>query len=241
MILTIGLRELKSLFLSPLAWVILATLQIIFALVFTGGVLTYLANPDPAGVTVAIVTPLFAWASVLLLFVIPLLTMRLISEERRNKTLVLLLTAPVTMTEIILGKYLGVLLFLLVVILLIVAMVLSLSFGTTLDFGLLGAQIVGLILLLASFASVGLYMSTRSESPAVAAILTFGMLIFLWLTEFLRSFVNPELLSYLSVINHYTSLLEGKFDTADVMYYLLFTTLFVVLSIRHLDTKRLGL
>ena len=91
------------------------------------------------------------------------------------------------------------------------------------------------LLVLASFASVCLYMSTRSESPAVAAILTFGMLIFLWLTEFLRSFVNPELLSYLSVINHYTSLLEGKFDTADVVYYLLFTALFVVLSIRHLE------
>lgn len=241
MIFVIALREFKSLFLAPLAWAVLTTLQIVFALIFTGGIYSYSDNPAEAGVTVAIATPLFAWASVLLLFIIPLLTMRLISEEHRNKTLPLLFSAPISMTEIILGKYLGVLLFLFIVIAMVALMIMSLLLGGTLDFGLLAAQMMGLLLLLSSFTAVGLYMSTRTQSPAVAATLTFGILISLWLLELLRNFLDPELLTYLSVINHYTSLLEGQIDTADVAYYLLFSTLFVVLSIRHLDTKRLGI
>jgi ABC-2 type transport system permease protein len=239
-IFTIGLRELKSLFLSPLAWAVLVVMQVIYALIFFNGILAYLGSPDPRGVTATIITPVFAWAAVLLLFVIPLLTMRLIAEERRNKTLALLFSAPVSMTEIVLGKYLGVVLFLATMLVMVLIMAASLLAGGTLDFGLIGAQALGLLLLLTSFTAVGLYISTRTESSAVAAVTTFGILLSLWLFEFLRNYLNQSVIGYLSIISHYTSFLEGTLATADVFYYLLFTALFLVLSIRRLDAKRLG-
>lgn len=108
-------REYRTLFLSPLAWSILGVIQIILAYMFLAQLDYYLmlqariaAMPDAPGVTDLIVAPLFGNAGVILLLVTPLLTMRLISEERRNRTLSLLFTAPVSMAEIILGKYLGV-------------------------------------------------------------------------------------------------------------------------------------
>lgn len=240
MIVTIAWRELKNLFLSPLAWTVMAITQLICAVIFLAGLWSYLDKPDPVGVTASVVTPVFAWAAVLLLFVVPLLTMRVVAEERRNKTLVLLFSAPVSMTEIVLGKYLGLVLFLISMLLVVMLMALSLMVGTTLDFGLIGAQALGLLLLVSSFTAVGLYLSTRTESPAVAAISTFGILLLLWLLEFLRNFLHQDVLAYLSIIGHFMSFLEGVFNTADVAYYLLFTAMFLVLSIRHLDTKRLG-
>ena len=135
-------------------------------------------QPHPAGLTAAVVSPLFGWVAILLLFVIPLLTMRLISEERRNKTLSLLLSAPLTMTEIVLGKFFGIVTYLLIMIAMLTLMPMSLLLGGTLDFGLMFMSAFGLILLLASFAAIGLFMSTLTQSPTLAAISTFGALFF---------------------------------------------------------------
>ena len=151
MILTIALRELRTLFLSPLAWSILAVVQLLLAFLFLARVEMYqlyqpqlLALDNAPGVTEIVLPDLLGNAAIVLLLVVPLLTMRLIAEERRNKTLTLLVSAPVSMTEIVLGKYLGVLLFLLIVLALIALMPLSLLLGGGLDPGLLFSGLLGL-------------------------------------------------------------------------------------------------
>ncbi|HEX5636603.1 MAG TPA: ABC transporter permease subunit, partial [Gammaproteobacteria bacterium] len=167
MILHIATRELKSLFLSPLAWTILAVIQVILAWIFLVQVETFLtiqpqlaALPYAPGVTDMVVGELFAWASVLLLIICPLLTMRLLSEERRSGSLQLLLSSPVSMTQIALGKYLGVMFFIFILLAQITLMPLSLYIGTSLDSGKLIAGLLGSMLLPAAFASAGLYLSS---------------------------------------------------------------------------------
>lgn len=227
-------------FLSPLAWVILGVIQLIFGITFYPDVDSFMRQPHPAGLTAAVVSPLFGWVAILLLFVIPLLTMRLISEERRNKTLSLLLSAPLTMTEIVLGKFFGIVAYLLTMIAMLTLMPMSLLLGGTLDFGLLFMSALGLILLLASFAAIGLFMSTLTQSPTLAAVSTFGALFFLWILQLASEFVDNGALAYLSIVSHYLSFLEGVFNTADVAYYLLVIILFLVLSVRRLEGDRLG-
>ncbi len=249
MIVTIAARELRSLFLSPLAWSILAVVQLILAYVFLVQLELFLqwqprlANIEGApGMTDIVVAPLFRTAAIVLLLVVPLLTMRLVSEEKRNRTLALLLSAPVSMTEIILGKFLGLMTFLLCLLGLIALMPLSLLSGGTLDFGLFAAALLGLALVLSSFAAAGLFLSTLTEQPTVAAVSTFGLLLLLWILDWAGGTGEPgatQVFSYLSLLTHYDALLKGVFDTQDIVYYLLFSGVFLVLSIRRLDTERL--
>jgi ABC-2 type transport system permease protein len=164
--------------------------------------------------------------------------MRLISEERRNRTLSLLFSAPVSMTEIILGKYLGIMAFLGILLLLIALMPLSLLMVVSLDAGMVASALLGLALLLAAFVAVGLFISTLTQYPGVAAISTFGVLLLFWLLDW--SGKEDTLLSYLSLLNHYEPFLRGVFDSANAAYYLLFVVAFLVLSVRRLDAERLG-
>jgi ABC-2 type transport system permease protein len=177
-----------------------------------------------------------------LLLVVPLLTMRLVSEERRNKTLTLLFSAPVSMTEIILGKFLGVFLFLLILLALLALMPLSLLAGGALDFGILASALLGLALVLAGFAAVGVFMSTLTQYPTVAAISTFGALLLFWILDWSGQGAGGMggALAYLSLFNHYKPFLEGVFDSADAVYHLALISTFLVLSVRRLDADRLG-
>ena len=167
--------------------------------------------------------------------------MRLISEERRNKTLTLLFTAPVSMTEIVIGKYLGVLGFLLLIVGMILFMPLSLLFGGALDLGKLSACVLGLSLLLAGFAAVGLYMSALTSQPTVAAVSTFGVLLMLWIVDWSSQSGSggASVLQYLSLLRHYEGLLRGWVSSTDVLYFVLFITTFLVLSVHRLDHDRL--
>jgi ABC-2 type transport system permease protein len=246
--LAIAGRELRSMFLSPLAWSILGVVLFILAYMFLAQLDYYLmvqprmaGAEDAPGVTDLIVAPLFANAGVILLLVTPLLTMRLISEERRNRTLSLLFTAPASMTEIILGKYLGALGFLLVMVVIIVLMPLSLLAGGGLDFGKLAACVLGLCLLLAGFAAVGLYMSALAGQPTVAAVTTFGALLLLWIIDWTSNMAGSGggVLQYLSMLRHYESLLKGLVSSTDIAYYLILIATFLVLSIHRLDNDRL--
>jgi ABC-2 type transport system permease protein len=245
MALVIAGRELRTLFLSPLAWSILGVIQIILGYMFLAQLDYYVmlqariaGMEDAPGITDLIAVPLFGNAGVILLLVTPLLTMRLISEERRNRTLSLLFTAPVSMTEIIFGKYLGVFGFLLIMVAMIALMPLSLLAGGGLDMGKLAACVMALILLLAGFAAVGLYMSALASQPTIAAISTFGALLLLWIIDWTGNSAGG-VLEYLSLLRHYESLLKGLVSTTDLVYFLLFTLTFLVLSVHRLDNDRL--
>ena len=187
-----------------------------------------------------VVAPLYATVATILLLVTPLLTMRLISEERRNKTLSLLMSAPVSASEIILGKFVGIAGFLLLMLMLITLMPLSLLGSGQLDSGLMLSGILGTVLVICSFAAAGLYISTLTAQPTVAAVGTFGLLLLLWIVDIAGNTGNENsVLAYLSMLNHNQALLRGIFSSADVIYYLLFIITFIVLSIRRLDAERL--
>lgn len=248
MILTIAWRELRALFLSPLAWVVLAVVQAILGWFFAGQteqlaqlLPQLMAMNSPWGVTEIIVPDLLSTAAIVLLLVVPLLTMRLMAEERRNRTLGLLFSAPISMTEIVLGKYLGVMLFLLLLVLLIALMPLSLLFAGGLDYGLVISGFLGLTLVVAGFAAVGLFMSTLTQHPIVAAIAAFGALLMFWILDVTgRGDVQGSVLASLSLFNHYQPFLRGVVNSADAAYHALLILTFLMLSIRRLDAARLG-
>ena len=248
MIWTIAARELRSLFLSPLAWVILAVVEGLNAYFFLLYVDLFLklqpriaAVAGAPGVTDIVVAPLFNTAAIVLLLVVPLITMRLISDEKRAETLPLLMSAPISMTEIILGKFLGVFIFVLIMVALIAVMPLSLLSGGSLDMGLWFSGLMALVLLIATFCSIGLFISTLTKQPAVAAIGSFGILLLLWILNLAGTTGNQDgkLFAYLSMLSHYQQLLKGVFSTTDVIYYLLVIITCLILSIRRLDAERL--
>lgn len=241
MIFTIAAREWRGLFLSPLAWVLLAVAQGVLAWIFLllvrdfqdlQGRLAGLENAP--GITDLVAAPLFRVAAWVMLLLVPLLTMRLFSEERRTRTLDLLLSAPVGAPAIVLGKYLGVLALLLSLVVLVGLLPLSLAAGATLDYGKLLAGLLGLSLLAASAAAAGLYISTLTTQPVVAATVTLGLLLALEVVD-----AAGNLFRYLSLLRHYDALLLGLVNSADIAYYLLFATAFLGLAIRRLDDMRL--
>ena len=240
MIPTIALRELRTLFLAPLAWVILGVMMTIFAIFFLSDMLSFLQQPRPEGLTRFVVTPLFGLAAWLLAFIIPLLTMRLVSEERRNQTLTLLFSAPISMTEIVLGKFLGIVLYLLILIGLMVLLPLSLLLGGNIDFGILASSVIGLVLLLSAITAIGLFMSTLTQSPALAAIMAFGAVFLLLILEAIINWLASPIAAYLSIFRHYLPFINGVVDTADVFYYLSLITAFLIFSVRRLEAERVG-
>ncbi len=245
MIFTIAAKELRSLFASPLAWVVLAVFQGILAWVFLHQLSQYTDNlpqlsqlANPPGVTEVVAGTLFGFAAILLLMAVPLITMRLFSEEARNQTLTLLLSAPVSSTEIVLGKFLGLMLFLLVALGLMLAMIASLMAGGRLDWGLIAANSLGLLLLVGAFAAVGLFVSSLTQHAVVAAFGSFGALILLWIINGLAPDPN-HWLAYLSLMRHFDGFNRGVVDTAALAYLLLFIAVFLILTARQLEARRL--
>ena len=245
MIRAIALRELRSMFISPLAWTVLAVTQLVLAwsfftqVDFFFSVQPQLATmPKAPGVTDLIVMPTYELASIILLMITPLLTMRLIAEERRNGSISLLLSAPVSMTQIVLGKFTGIVMFLMIFIAMISLMPVSLMMGTELDTGKLAAGMFAMVLLLSAFASAGLFLSSLTQSPVVAAISSFGLLLLLWI--FSRGTgAESDAFSQLSLLTHFAPMLRGLINTADVAYFLLFIATFLLLTIRQMDSQRL--
>ena len=245
MIFTIACKELKTLFASSLAWTLLALVQLVLGWVFMGRLdafleiqsqLVKIANPP--GVTEIIVAPVFAMAAAVLLMATPLLTMRLIAEERRNHTMTLLTSAPISMTDIVLGKFLGLMIFFCGVIFLVMVLSLSLLMGGTLDAGLLLSNAVGLLLICACFAALGLYISSLTAQPSVAAAGTLGVLLGLWVMD-IAADDGGSIMRTLSLLKHYESFNRGLVDTFDLAYFSLFIITFLVLAIRRLDGERL--
>ncbi len=248
MIWVIAKREFFAMFRSPLAWIILAVVQAILGYMFLANLdnffllqpqLTQLENTP--GVTDVVITPLMQVAAIILLMIMPLITMRSLAEEKRNRTLSLLVSAPLSMSEIVLGKYLGLLLFVLILVSLLMLMPLSLYLGTSPDAGKLLSIYLGMLLLLAAFSAIGLYLSSLTENQTIAAVGTFGVLLMLWIIDWIGASIDngQSILAYLSLLQHHQSMLEGVFDTADVAYYLILIVGFLGLTIRQLDRERL--
>jgi len=248
MIVTIARHEIKTMFLSPLAWVILGVLQVLLGYMFLAQLdsffllqpqLVHLQNTP--GVTDIVVAPLFQLSAIILLMIMPLITMRSIAEEKRNRTLSLLISSPLSMTDIVLGKFLGLLAFVVILVVLLMLMPLSLYAGTSLDVGKLFSIFLSMLLLLGSFAAIGLYLSSLTENQTIAAVSTFGALLMLWMIDWLGDTLGDgqSVVAYLSLLRHHQNLLEGVIHSTDIVYYLLIITAFLVLTVRQLDRERL--
>jgi len=253
MIVTIAGKELKTLFASPLAWLVLTVLQFVLGYVFLKRLDDFLQiQPQliqlasPPGVTEMVAAPMFALAAIVLLFAVPLLAMRVIAEERRNQTMVLLLSAPVSIAEIVVGKFLGLLVFLLIIIALISLMPLSLAATTQLDYGLLASMLLGLILLATNFAAVSLYVSSLTAQPMAAALGAFAALLAMILMgetagDSLRARawdIPAALVQVFSPLKNFEPLGKGVVDTAVIACFLLLTVMFLILTVRRLDAQR---
>ena len=245
MILTIAHKEFRNLFTTPSTWIILGVLQFIFSWFYLARLdaflqvqsqLSQLANPP--GVTQSVASPVLGTVAFILMMLVPIFTMRLISEERRNQTLTLLLAAPIACWEIIMGKFLGMLLFLTLIIAACFLMLLTLALGTPLDYGLIITNVVGLILLTACYTALGLYFSTLTAQPIVAATGTLAILFGLWLLDAAGS-SSSMILKALSPTIHFQSFSSGLLLSKDLAFFILFCTFCLLLAIRRLHNTRI--
>lgn len=253
MTLAIARHELARLFATPLAWVLLAVTQLLAGLLFAVSLSDIHLNPDHIGdyngVSVVVGSGLFRFATVIALLVVPLLTMRAFAEERKTGTLELLLSAPASLSALVGGKFLALMGYLTVMVALIAAMPLSLAAFTPLDLGLLAAGLIGLWLVMACFAAIGLFVSALTREPTLAAIASLGALMLLWLLYTISVLDwQPAIFGHaidladaarsLSLIGHHDAMLRGVFSSADVAYFVIFTLCFLALTVIRLDIDR---
>jgi ABC-2 type transport system permease protein len=246
MIINVARKELKSMFASPMGWVILSLLMFSFGTYYLNGVNDYFAVMSGAmrpaertGVTQFVGQIVYGFASFMVLFAVPLLSMRLISEERRNQTLPFLFSAPISITEIVIGKFIGLVAFLAILVVYVGVMLSTLNLWADIDFGFIVANSVGLLFMIASFSALGLYFSSLTQQPVVAGILTF---IALFAVMFLDRFFAGDpsnTLASLSLVRHFQSFSSGLIDSGDIAYFVLFIVTFLTLTVRRLDADRL--
>jgi ABC-2 type transport system permease protein len=244
MIRIIALREFRSLLSLPSTWFVLAALQFIFAWFFLTRLdgfleiqpqLAQIANAP--GVTASVAAPLFNVVALLNMVLIPMFTMRLIAEERRNQTLTLLLSSPVSNGQIVLGKFCGLMLFLLLLLVTTPLMIYTLQLGTPLDQGLLWSNVLGIILLSACYAAIGLYVSSMTAQPIIAAIGALAIFLGLWLGDISNSSADSPW-HQLSPFFHFQNFNSGLLDTGDAGFFLIVSILFLLLTIKRLNNNR---
>lgn len=245
MILTIARREWQASFLSAQAWTLLAANQFILAWIFLRlleGFSGLEVTQRKTGITLELSLNLFSFAAVLALLAVPLLSMRMLSGEFRDGTYNLLGSAPVSLAEILLGKFLGLAGPIAATGLIPLLMSLGLAFSTDLDLGLLATATLGVWLTGLMFASVGLFASSLTAQPGLAAVAAYGILVLL---SVINHTPGPgagaaTLFDWLSWNEHLFWFLLGVARVSDLLYFLLFTAFFLALAHRQLANRRLG-
>lgn len=230
--LAIAERELKAFFASPVAWIIAAAFMMMAGFLFT----VILLNSNEASLRF-----LISNLSVVFLFIAPFLTMRLLAEENRLGTVELLLTNPVRDLEVVLGKFLGVMGFILVML------AFSLYFPALLfvfgnpDPGPIITGYLGVLLQAAAFAAIGLAVSSTTENQIVAAFVAFAINLILWLSESISGFVGRPLdavMKYLSITSHFQDFSRGVIDSSHVLFFLSVVAACLFLTYLSLQTRR---
>ena len=228
----VATRELRSYFLSPLAYVVIALFLVLAGYLFA----LILSNGREASLR-----GLVQNVSVLYLFIVPAISMRLLADEQRTGTVELLLTNPVQEWEIVTGKFLASIMLVLVMLgLTLLYPAFLFIFGSP-DIGPIITGYLGIFLQAAAFLSVGLWASSLTQNQIVAAIIAFALLLILWLSDNLGQFLGGtvgSIVSYTSVINHFQSFPQGVIQTNDVIYYLTLVLAGIVLSTLALQSRR---
>ena len=226
-------RELLSYFFSPLAYVIMTVFLLVIGFFF------YAALSESSNSQV--MKEVLGLMAFITLIISPMITMRLVAEEKKSGTIEMLMTAPVTDFEVICSKFLAALVFYVFLILPTLAYVVLLLVWGNPDIGSLLTGYLGLVLLAGVFLSIGLFVSTLSTNQIVAAVVTFVILILGWLLGYLSasfpSFLK-EVAAYAGFIEHLFNFTKGLIDSRDIIYYLSLIVFFLFLSIRGLEIRR---
>jgi ABC-2 type transport system permease protein len=233
-------REWRAYFLSPLAYVILTAYMFLNGLIFSRIVAFLSAPGGPRERFLSIMfTNTFFW--IFTLFIVPILTMRLLAEERRSGTLEVLLTSPVSEGTVVVGKFLGALGFFLVVWAPSLAFILYLRSKTDVDLGAVAAGFTGIALLGAYFLSIGTFASAVTKNQILAAVLAFAMLIVVFSTGLYEAGADPArqgLLGYVNIWDHMDEFARGVVDSRRLAYYLSGTAFFLLLATTVLSSKK---
>ncbi len=235
-------RELRAYFYSPLAYVVLGIFLLVNGFVFWI-IVSFLSDPRArAGAPLEFFfgQTFFFW--LILLFVTPILTMRLLSEERRSGTIEVLMTAPITEGQVVLSKFAAALLFYVVLWLPTVAYAAIVDYHADVDWGPVAAGYLGVLGIGALFLAVGLFASSLTRSQLVSALLTFVLLIPLFSFGLLENLVNhegaKEVFGYLNLWSHMDDFAKGIIDTRRLVYYVSAVVFFLFLAGRSLELKK---
>jgi ABC-2 type transport system permease protein len=249
-VLAIAGRELRSYFASPIAYVVVGLFALLFGYFFYAILVFFseqsmrmgmMGGPGSLNVNQMMLRPLLLNTSVILLFVLPMLTMRSFSEEKRSGTFELLLTTPLTDWQIVLGKFLGAMaLYALMLAISLLDIALLFWYGNP-EWRPIATGYLGLLLMGGCFIALGLFISSLTKNQIVAGFLTFATFLMLWIINWPGEYSGPttrDLLNYLSITQHFDDFARGIVDTKDIVYYLSFITFGLFLPAKSVDSER---
>jgi len=250
-VLAIWQREMKSYFVSPIAYVVLTVFMFLCGFFFFSLVnivvqqtmlqAQYGQSASAIDAPGLICKSFFGTMAVILLFMIPMLTMGLFAEEKKRGTIELLLTTPVGNFQAMMGKYLASLTFLVIMFAGSCILISPLFIYSSPDWKPILGGYLGLFLYGAAVLAVGLFISTLTENQIVAVVITFGVILVLWLIESFATSadgVAKDVLNYLSVVSHLDDFIKGVIDTTHVIFYLTFAFVGLFLTYRSLESMR---
>jgi ABC-2 type transport system permease protein len=248
-ILTIYQKEMRIYFLSPIAYIVIAMYLVLFGYFFTTivGYYSYLSQRWQAqpyfdlNVTEQVFRPLFHNVSVTLIIILPMLTMRLFAEEKKTNTIELLFTYPLHDVEVILGKLLSCLSMFLIPVVISFIDVFLLNTFIKLEWGPILTGYLGIVLVGLSALSLGMFVSSLTENQIVAAIVTFGVLLLLWILEWMgetSGWKIGQVLREFSIMQHFDDFSKGVIHLKDLVFHLCFTFFFTFLTFINLGTKK---
>jgi ABC-2 type transport system permease protein len=248
--LAIAHKELRSYFASPIGYIVLGFFALLYGWFYVT-MLNYFVSqsmqasqfggPETMNVNQVMLRPLLQNVTILLLFLMPMVTMRSYAEEKRSGTIELLLTSPLTDMEIILGKFLGALsLWAMALGVSLIHIALLFAYGRP-EWKPIATAYLGLLLLGGCFISVGLLISSLTNNQIVAGMATFGVFLLLWVVNWIGSFSGPTvdgITRYLSIIDHFDDFAKGIIDTSHLIYYLSFISFGLFLTAKSVDSER---
>jgi ABC-2 type transport system permease protein len=248
-VLAIAQKELKSYFASPIAYIVIGLFVLLFGYFYTvmlqyfvqQSMMAQMGGEDQRmNVNEMMLRLLFQNITILVLFLMPMVTMRTYAEEKRSGTIELLLTSPVTDFQIILGKFLGAMgLYAVMLAVTLIHIAVVFIYGNP-EWKPVVTAYLGLLLLGGCFISVGLLISSLTKNQIVAGVSTFAVFLLLWVISWIGS-VNSALAgvtNYLSIVDHFDDFSKGVIDTTHLVYYLSFITFGLFLTAKSVDSER---
>ena len=247
---TVAWKDYKTYFTSPIAYIIIAGFLVIMGWMFFFNLSHFnLQNLQfkqfgmgkSPSITDGIIRPLYGNMNVIFLFLVPFITMRLFAEERKLQTIQLLMTSPITLSEMIFGKFLSALLLVATMLIMTLVYPIILFVCGNPDIGPIATSYIGTLLLASCYVAMGVFFSAMTENQIVAGALTFAAGLFFWLINWASQSAGPvfsDFLDYLSLIQHYNNFSQGILETTDVFFYLSFVFVGLFLTHRVLDSFR---